>query len=94
MNKGVIEDLKALLYILKQCVSSFQTDLSVLQNCQGVEANNKIVSGLVFKISKLSECAKKIQKLLKGVKEGDINCFSCLKPTNSSLPNQNSKHNS
>ena len=85
MSNNIADELKALLNILKQCISSFQKDVNALHQSNGQE----IISSLIFKLSKLSECAKTIQKLLKKMRKDEVKCFSCLK---GSVTNQDSQH--
>ena len=75
MSNNIADELKALLNILKQCISSFQKDVNALHQSNGQE----IISSLIFKLSKLSECAKTIQKLLKKMRKDEVKCFSCIK---------------
>ena len=79
MSNDMGGELKNLLNILKQCVSSCHQDLNVLQQSAGQELSERIIASLIFKISKLSECAKTVQKLLKRMKKDEVKCFSCIK---------------
>ena len=74
MNDEVLTQLKELLTILSQCMMSFRADCNTL-DCNSSQA---VMASLVFKLEKMTECAKSIKKICKSLKKENIPCLPCL----------------
>ena len=74
MNDALMNELRTLLSVLGECVSSFRNDCSTL-DCNSSHA---IIVAVVFKLEKAVECAKSILKICKSLKKESIPCLPCL----------------
>ena len=77
MNEAILTELKNLLTILSQCLTSFRADFNTL-DCN---SSQTVMTSLIFKLEKLSECAKTIQKICKSLKKETIPCLPCVQPS-------------
>ena len=84
MNEAVLTELKTLLAILSQCLTSFRADFNTL-DCNSSQA---VMSSLIFKLEKMSECAKSIQKVCKSLKKESIPCLPCIQPSVDEKPSK------
>ena len=82
MHDAILTELKTLLTILAQCLASFQTDCSEAQPSQNL--TEKIIASIIFKIQKLAECARAIQKICKSLKKENLACLPCLQSSQES----------
>ena len=76
MNESVLTELRLLASLLGQCLLSFREDFNTV-DCKKPDTA-AIIPSLVFKLEKLTQCAKSIQRLIKSLKEEDLPCLSCL----------------
>ena len=77
MNPEILNEVKVLLTILGQCVSSFQADFANL-DCKSPSATTLLLSSVIFKLQKIVECAKSIQRICKSLNRDDVKCLPCL----------------
>ena len=84
MNETIATELRSLLSILNQCLVSFRADLNTL-DCN---SSQTVMTCLIFKLEKMSECAKSIHKISKSLKKESIPCLPCVQ---SSVDEQPSK---
>ena len=79
MNQTILIEIKALMSILGECLASFRSDFSNI-DCKSSNAlASKLIPSLIFKLEKIVECAKSINKICKSLKKDDIPCLPCLK---------------
>ena len=74
MNDIVLAQLRELLAILSQCLASFRANFNNL-DCNSSQA---VMTSIVFKLEKMTECAESIRKICKSLKKENIPCLPCL----------------
>ena len=91
MNDAIVTELRLLLAILTQCLGSFGDDFNKI-DCKkpDTHAANLILS-LVFKLEKIAQCAKSIQKIIQSLRKNNLPCLPCFTTTTSSVEEEPSK---
>ena len=83
MNDAIVKELSHLFSILTQCVGSFREDFNKI-NCKKPDTVvPDLIPSLVFKLQKIAECARSLQKIAQSLKKSQFQCLPCL--TNSSV---------
>ena len=83
MNESVVIELKKLLTILNQCLTSFFDDFKTLDR----NSPKSIMASIAFKLEKMAECARSILKISKALKKESILCLPCVtKSVDEQLP--------
>ena len=84
MNDALLNELRTLLNVLGECLTSFRKDFNSL-DCN---SSQSVIASIVFKLEKAAECANSILKICKSLKKESIPCLPCL---SGSVDNQSSK---
>ena len=77
MHGTIVTELCVLLSILTQCLGSFRADFSKIDCRKPDTLTNQLIPGLVFKIQKIADCAKSLQKIFQSLKKDNL--LPCLR---------------
>ena len=84
MNDAIVTELRVLLAILTQCLGSFRDDFNKI-NCNKPDTlAANLIPSLVFKLEKIAQCAKSIQKIVQSLKKNNVPCLPCFTTATSS----------
>ena len=87
MKDAVLNELKTLVTILGQCMKSFCEDLKTADCRSPALASKTLIPSIIFKLEKLIECARAIQRICKSLREDSTLCLPCRrKPSDSVEP--------
>ena len=85
MKDAVLNELKTLVTILGQCIKSFCEDLKTTDCHSPALASKTLIPSIIFKLEKLIECARAIQRICKSLRKDSTLCLPCRKKSSDSV---------
>ena len=77
----IVTELRLLLTILTQCLGSFRDDFKKIDCKKPDSLTTDLIPSLVFKLEKIAQCAKSIQKIIQSAKKNNFQCLPCFTPS-------------
>ena len=85
MNDASFAELKVALTILGEFLTSIVSDIKSFEFKDSQGLPPKIIPSLIWKLQRMVDCAKSVQKICKSLRGEGVECLPCLKRQNKSV---------